>query len=361
MNICNSADLDWIEQNGLDKEDIKKILNKVIDREQDIKNPIFYKLLKNYVSDIPPVPKYNFLLGCASFVYLVSEKYNKKILLLGDIHIPHEFKNNKNSITCTSYFEKYFNTNTKLIDFFIEIPLYTSSVDLKDSELSYFYHKFIGCYKHRNCSFRIHATDVRELLNQHNLYKDLVLPVLMPLMRSLEQNNFVKAKNLSFLIEHINDIGEYLSSDRFINNIPLGKEIRKIENKDLKRNLENFYKNSCSTLKLSGKKMYLDISEELQKKPPDLDRRRNIINIYTSSILYLLSRVIEAYTLARMFKKVKGLYNPEPKYIVVFQGDAHIKNLQLFLLFQGFQIKFEKHVDHLRIIDISTLPQPIFE
>jgi len=355
MNICSSSDLDWIERDGLNKEDIKKILEdiKFKFKEQDIKNPIFHRLLKNYVSDIPPVPKYKLLLGCSSVIYLVSRKYDKKILLLGDIHIPHNFQNTKTSITATSYFENYFKTNTKLIDFFIEIPLFVKHPGLKTSELSYFFNKFRGCYNDRNCSFRIHATDVRELLD-----KDPVLSALMPLIRAFEIRDFNRARELSNKLTDINDVHKYINFT-LINNIPLRKEINKINFISLKRHLENFCLHSASRVKLDGNTMFLDILNFLEN-PNTLETETRIIK-YIFDILTLLNPVIEGYTLARMFKRVEGLYNPEPKYIVVFQGGAHIKNLRNFLFYNDFQILFEKDVGILRAIDISSLPQPIFE
>jgi hypothetical protein len=353
MNICSSADLDWIEKDGLDKEDIKKILNEVDDKISLVKNHIFLRLLKNYVSGNPPVPKYNFLLGCSSVVYLVSEKYNKKILLLGDVHTPHNFENTKNSITCTSYFEKYFKSNTKLIDFFIEIPLFVRYPNLKTSELSYFFQKFIDCYNYKNCTFRLHATDIRELMN-----KDHVLNVLMPLVRALLNRNFNEAMKLSSKIRDIDNLHKYVFFT-LINKTPLRKEINKINDLVLKRRLENFCQNSSSGTKIDGNKMFLDITK-FQKNPNALETL-NGNNNYIRNILNLLNPLIEGYTLARIFKRVEGLYNPEPKYIVIFQGDTHILDMINFLQYNDFKIKFRNHERDTRKIDISLLPQPIFE
>jgi hypothetical protein len=91
------------------------------------------------------------------------------------------------------------------------------------------------------------------------------------------------------------------------------------------------------------------------------DILKNRLNIYLEKILNLTSPLIEVYTLARMFKTVSGLYNPEPKYIVVFQGNAHTRNLSLFLRYNHFKRIFESSSGIHRMLNISKLPQPIFE
>ena len=46
---------------------------------------------------------------------------------------------------------------------------------------------------------------------------------------------------------------------------------------------------------------------------------------------------------------------------LIYAGDILFSNMKAYVVHNGFEIKFEKKVGSLRKIDISSLPQPIFE
>ncbi len=75
--------------------------------------------------------------------------------------------------------------------------------------------------------------------------------------------------------------------------------------------------------------------------------------------------LVDIYTIGRIFRKFsstnKITYNPEPKYIIVFQGQSHINNIKKFLTKLNF-IKTHEQQNETRLINLkyNLLPHYFF-
>jgi len=387
QTLCSETDIDIYIKNKFYNN--IPILEGIINNFKNIRcpNPILKTLIKNTINHIKnpvnilQVPKIK-LGGSSSIVNLYSKKYNKYIVLLGDVHLP--FISQDNMFTIKEYFQIYFQNNTKLIDFFIEVPFYhkkviTQNIALKISPLSETYEQLKNCYTDKNCSFRFHAVDIRmEFLKINTILQD-ILNLLYYLrqndhwdiqfLRTYLDDNIFNQNFFNLLLNHIDEYHRLIEPR-------IQKQINNISYNDIKNMLQTLFLteslyNIQDIIKL--KNFFDDFSQNLENK----ERHNEFIQEFEKIILPLnkyLINLVDIYTLSRIFRNFLPYkiiesgekieyYNPSPKYNILFLGQTHIDNIYSILVNDlDFQVVFGEKRTVRRSFEVlyENLPHKFF-
>jgi hypothetical protein len=350
--LCRDADLKIIKDTIVNNEDLKYLdllLNKYLEKGENI-NPTLFKLLDNYVSK-NKLENVEHIYGVKNLTYIKLEKYNKYIILAGERH--EELKEEKNAVTISKYFEEYLQCNTNLIDMFLEIPVEEDeNIELKNSELTNFINQFRECVEVQNCSARIHKTDIRSI----NIPFLVNLIYLSDCIEQLYQDN----SSIKLSKEYINIILKIISQYKTLEDYTkielypyLGININKdsIKDENIKNYILQYYDSIKTEIYFEQYLEYLDRPyEKLKKKIP----------IIIDDIYNYLNKLIDIYTTIIIFKSYDKGYNPDPKYIFIFQGQKHINRLKhFFTTLNSTEVVYDLESDD-NMIDIRNIPQPFF-
>lgn len=391
QTLCSTADIDIYVKNKFYNN--ISLLEGILNNFKNINcaNPILKKLINNTIKHIKqptnilqPIIK---LEGSSSIINLYSKKYDKYIVLLGDVHQP--FVSSQNSISITQYFQTYFQNNTKLIDFFIEIPFYhKTSQDFifKVSPLRETYERFKNCYTDKNCSFRFHATDIRMGVGDTITKITTDIQYIFQLLEYLELNyvwdieiikvflqnsifkNFCKLLRLNTFHGHTivkQRIEKQIDNifDIDIKNILISKfnTIYTEENiKQLEEFFNDFLDKISTMISTPNEKEHKEFTEKFNKLiTPFNEYHILLLDIYTLSRVF---RNFLPYRLNSTSEKIE-YYNPSPKYNIIFLGQTHIDNIYDILVNDlQFDVIFGQKRTIRRSFDIQyqNLPHKFF-
>ena len=305
------------------------------------------------------------LSGPVSLSYLTSKKYNKNILLLGDMHFSRKGSCRGKSKDIIKFLDEIFTSDDKKIDFFLEnqyhhlnpeIPfgkvLEDDSLpdDFLNSIREYYLNK--GCFqiekkycKKEYPNTRFHNADYRETSEKQckemaEITTQLIYKVFYEKFTILNINSKIKKlKNDEKFMKVFDKVNTYSKMKKVMEKILKCKKIKKqldncpknIRSKILDFN-EKLYSGTIETTQgsVSVEKTY-DLSfsqlESVLKGKNKYSRSGTIKLLNSVGVLimdYLALKVMDIYTVARIMKK------DEYKNIVIYAGHTHIQNYEDF-------------------------------
>ena len=404
-NLCQIQDIgNYVKQHfSKDIETVEKLIKET--SNENCNSMILQNIIKNTLK-IPEIK----LTGIISYTTLYSKKYDKYIVLLGDVHIDYFHIHNTDSIYIQKYLETYFNHNTKLIDFYIERPLGQQKANLILSPLSQTYNHFEDCYNKKNCSFRFHSTDIRHINDEIENIHETIFQVMFrhrPLNSIFQTPTDVERFKNSFMKLFLNPIQIISKINKQVDNVieqDIKNQIKNFQSEFLndrnKKEFEDFFEKlkdftkDCIEIRNEALEIQGLLLDQIEEEKDSLESKekidkinKNIVeckskvttdiqkislkfynnhNETINKLLHMDVILVDFYTIARMFRKFdsnnKVQYNPEPKYIIVFQGQQHINNIKKFLKEKlNFTTDYE-HYDENRNINLkyNGLPHYFF-
>jgi hypothetical protein len=340
---------------------------------------VLIQLINNHYNADKPVEE--FIGGPVTLTCHWSEEYKKLIYIFGEEHSSKtdcgKFAQ-KYGILFEQYLKRIITTTDCFLDVFIEIPAYEGreyktsleSYDIGDFRLHQIGNTFQKCInnltvnENRNCDLsRIHYFDVRIIEKKEGpdpisnfIFKYLLL-VENSEFRLIREEDFVD-KLIEFATENCNIMNSFLINPDDNPNFDTFWKSQLIYNKYVVKELEGTYladliNTFIEKELLSEAKQY---NTDLKKyttfvltnmiiwprtKADDL----NLITYFEKMIIHVIapnSRVPDAYTLARIFKKFKiDTDKPEKKRvtdepeeshnIIIYAGDNHCETYRKFL------------------------------
>lgn len=321
-----------------------------------------------------------------------------------DPHIIEEVVNNS-SIPIEDFFETLLEHTTSFIDFYLEIPAYAgeeySNKDmLADQRLKRISDKVLTCVEkisrsNPKCDLaRVHYIDVRKPaeieVNKISYFRDKSKLIF----NAPTKNQYSSLKRLLD-----NDV-QFIGTLKFLSTKGVGifknfilKQLKsspillkELERCAIDKEIVLNYLNPIITseaFKYRG--LFIEninyIFDNYKKiKTTELEEQRKILRLFKEiyySTVSINSKVVDVYTICRIFKKFKNTKNqPEsPHNIIIYAGDAHSSLYRNFLLKNDFitlaQTKnvncniweptFPPIYDTRNCIDIRNFPKPFFD
>ena len=313
-----------------------------------------------------------------------SEKYDMKLLLLGDSHT-YNHGCTKKSDDVISFIDAQVRTSTCFVDLYLEIPYIWEkegrSVRVINTWMAHLHDKYWDCFtwtKHCHIgNLRAHYVDLRNFPNDNFIKTKQIIIALYykhPITHYSKEIKDVLNDNISKKI--------FKNQDTVINHIvsivkktKINKQIENIEDPKVKKAVKKYIK---FWYKEVGAYVDLDIiswsniEKILKGKAP----RRLVEKMYFV-IAMLPASLMDLYTIARMFRKFDdkpGKYSLPARNIIVFAGSFHTHRYRNFLIHElGFKLTFQqlaktqdwtpgkgqKKAGNL-CVDVSKLDQPVF-
>ena len=307
----------WIRSSSLNVNELKEVV-------QDEKDSILKNLLENYIytqtSSLLTVP-YSRIIGPVSLTYLKSQQYNKYIILLGDLHGSMNFeifKKINGTIRIDDWIKLVLRNNTKLIDIYVEIDdKFTVNVD-DTRPLNCFQKTLEACFREKQCSARVHYTDIRR-------EKDLSI------LTSLLSKFYLKTYS-DMDVTHIIDTLKSVDIFIILKNLGIHESFLGIDTKSI-RNVSLI-----------------------------IDTFRIDLNKGILMLIDFLNIFMDMYTVSRMFRKSSNIgYDPDPTFIICYQGRKHTDSIKQYLVDNlNFQQILNVDNENVRMVNITNLPNPIF-
>lgn len=418
MNYYNSLPID------IRNEIFQMCIDNVID------NNILCKLIKNTHNEtMDMINKINKIYGPVSFYYL--EGGDKKIILFGEYHkrVKGDRCKDKNGkkISVENFLSFNIKNNSNFIDLFVEFhdyffPYRENRKNLIFSESSTLSNIVKELYEYGckdridnpvvSCisgNLRLHSIDSRgydywnHLINNKikyvNIGNDFIISFIGLMIVSFNFNTFYdQLQNTQLFNEYLFNINKcvevFLKTYRdnipkFFTNfdifydiisnylyplIKIDKQLRNIENIELKNQIIDIFKNDLKNYfrMIEGKgNFFADNIYYYTTKEIDL---KNLMSIF-SSYLPFNYFLVDFYVISRIFRNFSGgIYNLSPKNIIVYAGDAHISKYIEILSKLNFEEKYSRKNEMIgsmregfidpeifQCLDISALPQPLFK
>jgi hypothetical protein len=329
--------------------------------------------------------RWNFIRGPVTLTEHYSAKYNKNVYVFGDIHVTNakcpKHSNRNNTIDFTSLlgslpYLKNPDGTFKTIDYFLEIGYRSKLFPKKGSDYyKGYWQELFNVYK--NClqvekdvcqykNVRFHYSDIRHIPLLQNVMNYIWY------LEDLESDNLKGAKHRyndikwDQLQRVAMDVNKYLEDVKITGKI--NKQYNKLQYPEVQKQLENSLEkdilNELRVLTPEFVKSTRDVVDKNMKKIDTITRSQVSINLRL--ILDGMSRLMDLYLIARMFrkfKKIEGKPSEPPTNIIIYAGDFHAKNYRRFLDRLGFSSKstasMKLNADY-QCIDVSKFVQPFF-
>jgi len=280
-----------------------------------------------------PGPKYLNLSGPNIISYINIGKYEKKIILIGDMH---NIKNkcNGKDIKLEDHIKNLFENNSLTnFDLFIEFPY--NEVKKLGGDISIIENRDTEDYMHsirklglenykKNPNKRVHFSDIRDddlatNLQHKSKVLNKILKTVKPIDPSLDYKDLIFEFH-NFVVENIYQdygaINDYINdkTDEFkLNSKILNKELKGLETIIGKENIKKV---------LTSVKIRIEQLFDILFDDKDIILFDNIGNI-EFQIIDCFTLISELYTFARIFKS-------DFNNIIVFEGESHIYMLSEF-------------------------------
>lgn len=376
---------DVVAKKPVKKGKIKKITESDSDND-DIRDRMPKEVIK--------IPTHIF--GTAQIKIYKSDLYNKRIILLSDIHELADITRCPNSKSIVNVIDDTLMQSSKpFIDLYMEID-YKKIGDIRDGYGEGYFDviekAYESCFSYfKRCphkNLRAHYVDVRsenvifiKLLSLFYIasqsetyikrYRDGLVDYLKYYRRNMEKIKRI-LQNKSTIIEYI---------DSFKDKVKITKQLRKIKDHNIKIALETYYNQWLNGITNRDSKInynimiyeymdkYVNLIESNYKTNPKLltDVSQKIYDIYYAFAISQ-SVLMDIYTLGRIFSefdpvKSKRLKHPTTQHnIIIIAGGYHIYQYEDFLNHLHFDNVYEAIADpiELQCINVSTLKYPLF-
>ena len=424
--IIETYDPKILDNPMITPKDIKQAFYKLAETENALGGPrkVLAELISNHKNGVrKPTPQ--FIAGPFSLTCHWSEEYKKMIYIFGEYHT--------NKTDC-SEFPVYPNTSMIVEDFiyelidktdvFIDIFLEVNSMKRKQKEydsydgisrsrsISQLFDKLKKCIqyntRHDNaCRLaRVNYVDVRGINNnQYNEFYTYIFNIytvnsyhteyidklvenyneykisqeeLYQLEETKIKETFDKIKNIiielnkrsNFFYHLKNDNVENFWLERMYNNEYVEHELKKITDQELYEKITDFFEHTIRTFVYFNKQQWIDnISIILDTKTNMSDYLTSAKNIFQPCST-LLVRIVDMYTICRMFKDFDLEKKPyegaddkdQPKRannIIIYTGDGHSRFYREFLDKMQFE-KISSKSQSETCIDLRNFPLPFF-
>lgn len=312
----------------------------------------FITLLHNYKNrDSIKYP--STIIGPKTLLCLESKIFNKKIYLFGELHIPYKDKEcEEKSVRPFDFFNYLFNTTYTPIDFYIETYPLTTIKPTEEYDLYHIRYMFRNCfgYKKNKCEYpgnRFHFVDIRDIHKFPHIGRLNPKDNIPILVDYLLRETFPKFESdyLKLLEKQKNKTNnEYIRTyiDKTISDLRKNiKSFRYDAFQDMYFRLTGEKKNLLSTVEFIKQSYIYYLSNE--NKSDEMNKIiKEIIHRAYLFCTAIYTPIVDAYTLARMFRKfrkVDNIISIEPRNIIFYGGLSHVENMCSVLLDMGFELK----------------------
>ena len=347
-----------------------------IDNEEG--NTTLIKLIYNNFFNQKPM--YQTISGPMNFYHLYNKEHQKIIYMFGEQH-GRGGGCEVDRYDITQYLYELFETTNVFIDFFIEVPIisnkkhyYNKNKLLPNSYINDLFLEFSECIEPDNrqqnkCSLsRVHYIDIRkinykEYTNATNIFgffeRNIQTYLIVDDFNTLP--DIIKEMLLFFQKNSTDNVINYILSE-YTKSSYLTKEIKK-----------SYMKNEIGIFIYNKLKTYIKFNlPEIKQLIDKLKIKKNIEYKYilqqlNGEFIHINHYLIDWYTLARIYKKVKNLkfvFQPsEPRNIIIYAGNNHIQNYLEFFQSQNYillQSQIQKDKNKNRCLDMQNIKQPLF-
>jgi hypothetical protein len=356
FNVCSKL-LETYDTNCLCGSDemIQKMFNT---KHENAGRTILTQLIKNHYNAKKPIAKY--ISGPFSMTELWSQKYKKRIYVVGEHHGVEDSCDTDYTNIADYYLELFKNTDV-LIDFYLETYQTEEKTDTPEYYIAIIRDLVDKCIDRKNdkkCELiRAHFVDVRQQerdqIVQYNEYMLLLLGILDK-DPSPEHLKIVEQK-LVGLISVLKKL-DYQTIYRLLftqgyNRKEIGRSYMKNEILEyttpiLKQTVANFHEELA----------VLDSAEEINYE---------LLEEVYVSLIKVQALQLDVYGLSRIFKKFKKTeleYPDEAHNIIYHVGEAHAEFVRGFLSHIGFETLASAQIydDKQRCLDMKNIEQPLF-
>jgi hypothetical protein len=394
--ICNNL-IDTFDTRFLDNENkiIQSAFYSQAKQYKDTKyDNTLFKLIRNHYDPLiqEKRPVVDFLGGPYTFRHLYNKKYNMNIYLFGELHankVDCPIESGKKIELVENYFKKIIENTDVFLDIYFEFPgyyknYYSNITPMAPQRMQELFRQFYNCVqeisrKSKECELtRMHYIDIRTIIETFsgtNEISWLIGNLLLKshdenLLKTFYNNNIFRIKNIFNNLSNPNQ-KKYLDYWilQLISNIYVRKEI---DRSFLGKEIYNFIKKLIEKYAIMNKMIIRNFISSIEKNINFKDNFERL-NIY---LIETNSGIVEAYTLARIFKKFKVKNKLEqpviPRNIIHYAGSAHSLKIEKFLLDIGFEMKEQKgsNIENpdssiadvfQNCINMSKIKQPLFD
>ena len=313
---------------------------------------------------IPELNEVKDLSGPIRVIYYKNNKYNKKIICLGDHHQDFKYSCDEKVITIENYLDKLFKKTDNEIDFFIEMPLpnkeyllkknfyidLPKDVNMENSEQSKWEGGYLletrvfaeNNYK-RYINKRIHFTDLRENELVAFIYLVTIDWTKNP---SFDEYKRITIKNHNFIISlykyfQTTISPKYQTYDEF--NIELDKSIPINIPNYLRKEIDK----SPYDIKIKIRDHIIPIIYDYIHKYIYNYKISNFKVEFLSNEQIILNTIIsDIYTIMRIMKNINK--STDFKNCILYYGDNHIYHINFLLtkIFDFQQISEKKSISY---------------
>jgi hypothetical protein len=351
--FCYTHDIEIFKKLPESIKDIFYKLSMIISKGKNIGNSGLAYLILNNITPTTYI-RPNFIYGIYELEVLESEKYNMKILSLGDSHtLKYRCPSNVNAMSVVNFIKQEIIHSDSYIDLFVELPYLSKSnktgIELGETYMQIIRDDFEDCFTWTKdlCIYphlRAHYIDLRHTIGNHKFL--LFGTVITNLYYSGYSNIDLKILSNSDVLADIFNTKQTLISymTNLIKQSKIQKQIDNIQDTYLRNNIEkqiekwllypNEEKNYASYSYIKWR--YLEwsyIKEGLTTKNKGM-----IENIWNNFVRYI-AVIMDAYALARIFRDYRSINNKnsnKAKYVILFNGGFHNKRYISFMKEQGF-------------------------
>lgn len=321
--------------------------------------------------------KADFISGIGEASYYVSKDKTRKVYIFHDWTHTLDYKCNKsfkNQMDFNVYLKHIFDNSDVFIDFFCEYGKYQRKIN--DSFIKRTDDNFRHCseglavregYKCPS-NIRMHFTDIRHLSSALNdIFKENVPYDSKLYIKQLDEYLLLIIDKTKFNAM----VKKELSSNPYILK-QFKKTSKEMVDKIKNFILEHAYDLMMDRLGRKGLSYYLTLIRYYKNK---ISKNELLYILMTDKYYYDYYYVIgacnvfimDAYLLARMFKKfdVKNSFDPEyAKNTVIYAGSAHCVFYEKFLESIGYERLYYnvfKNQNLRSCLDVKSMPQPLFK
>lgn len=351
---------------------------------QENKNTTIAKLIDNHLNKTKPIAEY--IGGPYRINHMYSKEYNMNIYLFGEYH-SNETDCPEDYILIENYLEQLLENTDVFLDMYFEFPgfikdEYKSTNLMIDQRMKELFNKFYNCVQKlsRNnpkCQLaRIHYIDIRSFEDTYIGSDDLLWVVNTFDFRNvgyLEQLE-IFSKNYSRIIDIIlkllkfnkeqyksyvfEQITKHPYLQKEVDRSYLYVNIMHFMSETLNNAIDELY-NEIKTLVIKIAQLLPQFQkEEISKQIFDL------IKILHSCFLDIVSRIMDGYSLGRIFKEFNVTNEEQPKRahnIIYYAGSFHTEYICDFLIKNGFEnIESVSKGNYKNCIDMKGIKQPLF-
>lgn len=378
---------------ALDKSTQDKIKEEIA--TGSYRNKGLQTLILNYLNQVPP-PAVRYIYGTQSVSSCILD--DMKIYFFGDVHNPYVSEDVKcptdSMISISNYLEKVFTSTQVPIDFYIEmfLPRKRLEYQKRDRDIVRLRNLVGECVSvdKKGCSYpavRRHYIDLRQDPEYPFLGagSQVIPPYKFNYLVAYLQHDYKKAKKLEFnftkLKKSLSKVKPCYKS--YISRLA-EKQMKKMDNQIVEgdSNINRAYNTIMAYCQRPDRqivqqnlKVVLPLMYENILALPGLQTNKILFDLIQkfSDIVFKFfsiavgSAYLDVYTvtrICRVFNQVPNKFSGDPRNVIVFAGNAHIRNLvDIFLNLGAKKVVSYKSVEDATVNSVKCtegLPVPLF-